>query len=187
MKRLHIFFIACLLTAMATSISGCKQKKKTPPRPVTFHHLYLYTTQEVSDPQTQVIRQVPLIERSIEMADTLSLEAQLNNLLDTLSATYFNGLKVSATVVTDSLQSSIAKIYLQEPAGFVMPDSIGNYRSWYDYFQGSSGGEYTGIVLTETVLQRDYKGAWIRSAEFYYQGKPFGEWDHVLLTGELKR
>ncbi|MDP3002818.1 MAG: hypothetical protein Q8N38_06805 [Bacteroidales bacterium] len=45
----------------------------------------------------------------------------------------------------------ILKINLKENPGFIMPDNLGHYRTWYDFFQGSMGGEQTTIILIELV------------------------------------
>jgi len=62
-----------------------------------------------------------------------------------------------------------------ENSGFKTPDSSGKYLSWYDFFQGSSGGQHTTVVLTESILQRELKGDWINEVEFYYQNEKIGE------------
>jgi len=56
------------------------------------------------------------------------------------------------------------------------------------YFQGSTGGACTTIMLVETFLQRDYDGVWLDGVEFYYEGKPISdEWDHIHLSGPKYR
>ncbi|MCX6320370.1 MAG: hypothetical protein NTX93_00985 [Bacteroidia bacterium] len=81
----------------------------------------------------------------------------------------------------------ILKINLKENPGFIMPDSLGHYRTWYDFFQGSMGGEQTTIILIESTLQKQYKGEWVDAVEFYYQNEKIGEWDHTFLSGIIKR
>jgi hypothetical protein len=47
---------------------------------------------------------------------------------------------------------------LKENHGFIVPDSLGNYRNRYDFFQVSKRGEQTTIILIESVLQREFAG-----------------------------
>jgi hypothetical protein len=81
----------------------------------------------------------------------------------------------------------VLKVNLKENPGFKMPDSLGHYRSWYDFFQGSMGGGRTTIILTESTLQKQYKGEWVDAVEFYYQNEKIGDWDHIFLSGIIKR
>lgn len=61
--------------------------------------------------------------------------------------------------------------------------------SWQTlYFQGSTGGACTTIMLVETFLQRGYDGIWLDGVEFYYEGKPISDqWDHISLSGTKYR
>lgn len=61
------------------------------------------------------------------------------------------------------------------------------YDSWYDYFQGSYGGQHTAITLRETLLQPGYQGKWIDGIVFYYQGEPIEIWDHFNFSGIQSR
>jgi hypothetical protein len=56
------------------------------------------------------------------------------------------------------------------------------------YFQGSTGGACTTIMLVDTFLQRDYDGPWLDGVKFYYEGEPISrEWDHIHLSGTKYR
>jgi hypothetical protein len=56
------------------------------------------------------------------------------------------------------------------------------------YFQGSTGGACTTIMLVDTFLQRGYDGTWLDGVEFHYEGEPISdEWDHIHLTGTKYR
>jgi hypothetical protein len=58
--------------------------------------------------------------------------------------------------------------------------------SWYQYFQGSTGGTWTSKILTSNFLQKRYKGDWIDKLRFHYQGEEFEEWDHIWLGEHLR-
>jgi len=80
------------------------------------------------------------------------------------------------------------KVNLNEFPGFTTPNSLGGkHQTWYDYFQGSAGGQHTTVVLIESILQNDYTGDWIDEVEFYYQNEKMGEWDHISLSGTVVR
>jgi hypothetical protein len=97
-------------------------------------------------------------------------------------------LKIEALGIDQSKDNyKILKVNLKENPGFKMPDSLGHYRSWYDFFQGSMGGERTTIILTESTLQKQYKGDWVDAVEFSYQNEKIGDWDHLFLSGIIKR
>jgi hypothetical protein len=48
-------------------------------------------------------------------------------------------------------------VILKENPEYGGSESLGAYQSWNDFFQGSSGGAYTSIILTENILRRYYK------------------------------
>ena len=54
------------------------------------------------------------------------------------------------------------------------------------HFQGSAGGHFTTITLTETFLQKEYKGDWIDGIIFLYENEPIRA-DHVFLSGTIYR
>jgi hypothetical protein len=109
-------------------------------------------------------------------------------LLDSVSAHNFNNLKIEVLGIDENAADyKILKINLKEDPSFKIPDSLGNYHSWYNFFQGSMGGECTTIILIESTLQKQYHGEWIDAVEFYYQNEKIGEWDHIFLSGIIKR
>jgi hypothetical protein len=56
------------------------------------------------------------------------------------------------------------------------------------YFQGSTGGACTTIMLVQTFLQNDYDGSWLDGVESYYDGRPISDqWDHIDLSGTKYR
>jgi hypothetical protein len=150
----------------------------------------LFTSKEVFDSISESIITVPSIDRYISIPSILSLDKKLNCLLDSISKNNFNNLKIQSLGIEEIQKGyKSLKVNLVENSGFKIPDSLGKYQSWYDFFQGSAGGQATTIILTESILQREYKGDWINEVEFYYQNEKMGEgeWDHISLSGIIKR
>jgi len=153
-----------------------------------FNEFALYSTKEVFDSVVGYNKMIPIIDRYISIPTNQNLIKTATILLDSVSANNFNNLKLEVSGIyknKDSLE--ILKVNLKENPGFKIPDSLGNYRSWYEYFQGSMGGEQTTIILIESTLQKQFKGKWVEAVEFYYQNEIIGEWDHVFLSGIFKR
>ena len=148
----------------------------------------IYSTTEVLDSTNGTIKTIPIVERKISIPTNLNLDEKINCLLDSISKYCFNNLKIqSLGVFQNNKGYKTLKINLLENPGFKIPDSLGKYHSWYDFFQGSTGGQQTTITLTESILQRNYKGKWIDQIEFYYQNDTIGDWDHIALSGQIKR
>jgi hypothetical protein len=148
----------------------------------------LYTTKEVLDSLSKEIKTIPEIKRYISIPHNTSLDRKITNLLDSISKYSFKNLKIKSLGIKRDFDGlRLLTVNLLENPGFKIPDSLGNYRTWYDFFQGSTGGLETTITLTESILQKDYKGEWIDKVEFYYQNEPIGEWDHIFLSGQIKR
>ena len=160
------------------------------PRPSqeSMDELALYTTREVVDTATASLTLVPSVDHMLEVPASLTLEEKMDILLDSLSVNHFGGLKLEVLSLEKTPEGeTLLRVNLAESPDFVFPDSLGQYHSWYEYFQGSMGGQHTSIVLEETVLQREYPGDWVDRVEFYYRGEPMGTWDHAFLQGEIRR
>jgi hypothetical protein len=153
-----------------------------------FNEFALYSTKEGFDSIVGFNKMAPIIDRYISIPTNQNLFRRISILLDSVSAHNFNNLKIEVLGI-DKNESNykILKINLKENPGFIMPDSLGHYRTWYDFFQGSMGGEQTTIILIESTLQKQYKGEWVDAIEFYYQNEKIGEWDHISLSGIIKR
>lgn len=116
----------------------------------------------------------------IHLPEALPLEDQLNVVASSLSRFKFSNLPIEVMRIEDRDGKKIALIDLREDSN--------NQSSWETgYFQGSTGGGATTLTLTKSFLQPNYKGDWIDGVEFYYEGEPMGEWDHVNLQGAIER
>jgi len=165
-------------------VIGCKTNKASKEN----DEFALFTTKEVFDSTSMSIIIVPSIDHIISIASNQSLENKVNSLLDSISKNSFNNLRIESLGIAEIRKGyKSLKVNLLENSGFKIPDSLGKSKSWYDFFQGSSGGQHTTIVLTESILQREFMGDWINEVEFYYQNEKIGEWDHISLSGTVKR
>lgn len=104
---------------------------------------------------------------SLKLDEDKSLEEKLNILIEEISKIQFNNTPIKLVKIEDN----VAYIDLQE-------DDNKNYWSTV-YFQGSTGANITTYTLTESILQRDYKGNWINGVFFSYEGKTDMEFDHI--------
>ena len=165
-------------------ISGCKTNSASK----ESDELALFTTTEVFDSTSMTYKLIPSVERLISIPKNDSLETKISTLLDSVSDNNFHNLKIEVLSINEIAEGKKSLLLnLKESPGFIIPDSLGNYRNWYDFFQGSMRGEQTTIILIESVLQREFAGNWIDEVEFYYQNEKIGEWDHVFLSGKIAR
>lgn len=178
-KQLTILGIQVLIL-----VSGCKSNTASK----EFDELALFTTIEVFDSTNLSYKLIPSVERLISIPGNQSIEKKISTLLDSVSNNNFHNLKIEVLSINEVIEGKKSLLVnLKENPGFIMPDSLGNYRNWYDFFQGSMRGEQTTIILIESVLQRKFAGDWIDEVEFYYQNEKMREWDHVFLSGIITR
>lgn len=107
----------------------------------------------------------------------LSLSEKITFLAQVVSKCRFDNLPINLLRMENRKGKSIAIIDLRE--------SSESPRTWRGtYFQGSTGGHSTQVLLISTFLQEEHTGAWIDGVEFYYEGKPMtSNWDHIFLEG----
>ena len=148
----------------------------------------LYSTKESFDSVAGFNKMNPIIDRYVSIPVGQNLLNKITILLDSVTAHNFNNLKMEVLGIDNNENGyKLLKINLKENPGFIMPDSLGHYRTWYDFFQGSMGGAQTTIILIESTLQKQYEGDWVDAVEFYYQNEKIGERDHLSLSGIIKR
>lgn len=146
--------------------------------------LDLYSGRDTLLPGEQSVRMMAFAERAIEVPAGLDLEDKVRLLADSVSAYYFNGLEIAIRNLEAHPEHGLLLVAdLLEPDGYQGPGLLPSYQSWYDFFQGSSGGQNTSIILRNTFLQPRYQGEWVDAVMFYYQGEPFPAMDHVFLEG----
>ena len=148
----------------------------------------LFSITEIFDSVNMSYKIVPVVDHYIRIKNDPDLLKTVNVLLDSISKNSFHNLKIDAIRIEEKDNGSkLLIINLLENENFIIPDSLGHYRTWYDFFQGSMGGEVTSIILKESILQRSFKGEWIDEMQVYYQNEPIGQWDHIQLNGTLLR
>jgi hypothetical protein len=175
-----IIFYSIVSFSILGCISNSNVKK--------IDNLALFSVIEKSDSVSMNIKKILNIDDYIAIPKNQVLINKVTELMDSVSKHNFNNLRIEVLGIETSKNSEkTLKINLKENSGFVIPDSLGKYRSWYDFFQGSDGGETTTMILTESTLQRQFNGDWVDAVEFYYQGEEIGEWDHINLSGHIKR
>jgi len=172
----------CALAIILTY--GCKSHVA----PKEVDEFALFTTKEVFDSLSESYKLIPSVERLITIQKNQSLEKKVGDLLDSISKNSFHNLKIELVSINETAEGKKSlKVNLKENPDFIIPDSLGRYHSWYEFFQGSMGGEQTTIILIESILQREFTGDWIDEVEFNYQSEKIGEWDHAFLSGVIKR
>jgi len=148
----------------------------------------LYATSEIKDSVNNSFKLVPIVDHYITIPNNYDLLKTIKVLIDSISRNSFNNQRIEILRAEEKDNGSmLLVINLLENDNFIIPDSLGHYRTWYDFFQGTMGGEVTSIVLKESILQRNYKGRWIDELQVYYQNEPIGEWDHIQLSGSIMR
>jgi len=111
----------------------------------------------------------------IAVPKALPLLGKQRLLAERISDIRFAGLPIEVTRIESRNGKAIAVVNLRDRSdGF----------SWgSSFFQGSTGGFMTEVTLTYSLLQPDRAGKWVDGVEFLYNGKPVGEWDHIVLSG----
>jgi len=184
-NSIHAF---SLILMVLLFLSGCVQESKTrkndQEQPEQF---VLYAGKDTLMPGEESMRMVPVADRFISVPANLEIGEKIRIISDSLSAYYFDGREIKILSL-DSLEGTglVLHLNLAEPSNYEGPGTAPEYRSWYDFFQGSYGGQNTSIILRESFLQPGFDGPWIDAILFYYQGQPIGQWDHLFLDGLVK-
>lgn len=92
-----------------------------------------------------------------------------------LSRESFGGLPIHVIGVETIDGELRAFVDLSEPETESRSTWIGTY------FQGSALAGQTKRALVDTFLQPEFRGQWLDSVTFYYQGRPFAPLDHIDL------
>lgn len=113
----------------------------------------------------------------------LSILEKMRVIAGVLSKYHFSGHPINVTRIEQRNGKMIAAIDLKESG----KERVYTWKG--GYFQGSSGGWETSLVLVNTFLQPDYMGEWVDGVEFRYEGEAIkaGEWDHIFLSGTKYR
>ncbi len=185
-KRVAIIILATLaLFAHAIFLRNCTPSREEKTSETKTYALY--SARDTFIQERNYYKTIPKVDRKIRIADSLGLEAKLKRIGDSLSAIYFNDLQIEVDLKSNGTRGKVAHINLLEKPGYNGPGSLAPYESWYDFFQGSSGGQSTTVSLKTSFLQPDCNEEWINGLIFFYQGDSIGLWDHLNLSGYIKR
>jgi hypothetical protein len=180
-KKLILLFFAFVI------VIGSCQPRVQQEEVSENENLVIYTGKDTLMPGEESMRMVPVADRVISVPANLEIIEKIRILSDSLSVYYFDGREIKILSL-DSLEGTglVLHLNLVEPSNYEGPGTAPEYRSWYDFFQGSYGGQNTSIILRESFLQPGFDGPWIDAILFYYQGQPIGQWDHLFLDGLVK-
>ena len=178
--------------ALLLFIFGCRPRKPVD-EPAAPQNLFIYRAMDtvmLCDDFGRIGKTLPVVDRYISIPPDLTLDEKVSLLLDSLSLISFNGLDIEALSLKQTPDGqTLLQVNLQENEAFTGPGSLPSYQSWFGYFQGSTGGLHTSIILRETILQPEYAGPgnWIDAVEFFYMGRPIVKytWDHITLWGRI--
>lgn len=98
------------------------------------------------------------------------IKENLSAIASTLSKKNFKSFTIEVKEIKKVSGKSIAYINLKDS---------GNKKWSEKYFQGSSGGYITTTSLTESFLQRKYKGKWVDGVAFTYNNKKVEDTGHI--------
>ncbi len=178
-----------LITILTLVFIGCKDKKKDDDIDIVKEEMFpIYIGKDTFIKEINAYKLKPHKDKLIAINKNKTTAEKISSITDTLSKSYFNDLEINVSNIysNDSI-GIIADINLVEDSDYEGPGSLPSYQSWYDFFQGSHGGQNTTIMLKENILQRNYEGSWIDGIVFFYQGDSIGVWDHVNLHGVIKK
>ncbi|MFU8844145.1 MAG: hypothetical protein ACNA7V_10100 [Bacteroidales bacterium] len=176
--------IVFLLLIATTVYWGCSPESFTDQKDEIFP---LYIASDIEIKHSGIYKTFAVIDHYVQISRNITLDQKIEFLLEQLSKRYFSNLSIELKEIKITDRASTLYINLAESSGYNGPGSLQLYQSWFDFFQGSHGGMNTQIILTESLLQRHYQGDWVDALVVYYQGNPFGDFDHVDLRGTIFR
>ena len=115
----------------------------------------------------------------IKIEQGLPLRIQVSLMATALSKNCFSYLPIEVQGIQEYDQKKVAVINLRELEGFDAGKAW-HGASWAQgYFQGSSGGAATTVILAESFLQRNNPMPWIDGVVFLYEEHPIRNFEHV--------
>ncbi len=154
----------------------------------TNYEIFPVYTEKQINLDNITIQFVPVVDQYLLIEQYFSVSNKIKYLLNTLSADYFNGAKLEFLEIKTVEGLKVLKINLAEVDNLENDSEYNLNRIWFHYFQGTTLGGNTTTLLTETLLQKHYKGDWIDAVFFYWNHVPFPfEYGHVKLSGILTR
>ena len=109
-----------------------------------------------------------IVQKKISLLKILPTDKKLPILASKMSKELFNGNKINLTQIKTENGKEIAYFNLEDT----------DKKSWYQYFQGSSGAQETLESIKLTLLQEGLKDNWVDGIKLTYNGE-FTELDHI--------
>ncbi|MDU5021968.1 MAG: hypothetical protein E6269_15600, partial [Clostridiales bacterium] len=104
---------------------------------------------------------------NIKINKNATINEKINKILEKMSQLQFEG----SPIELEKIEDNIAHINIKEEK---------NKNNWKQkYFQGSTGASITTYSLVENLLQRNYKGNWIKGICFTYENRSDIQFDHL--------
>ena len=104
---------------------------------------------------------------NIKINKNATINEKINKILEKMSQLQFEG----SPIELEKIEDNIAYINIKEEK---------NKNNWKQkYFQGSTGASITTYSLVENLLQRNYKGNWIKGICFTYENRSDIQFDHL--------
>ena len=121
------------------------------------------------DDTNKIIEFMPL-----QILEDSSLEEKLSDLCIYMQKEYF--------------QEGEAKIFFEyiNNNGIAIINLV-NKKAWDRHFQGSTKGAVSKATIVETLLQRQYKGEWIKGIKVLVDGKSDNDFDHASFDKVIYR
>ncbi|MEG0842995.1 MAG: hypothetical protein RSD22_03780 [Romboutsia sp.] len=111
---------------------------------------------------------------TIKLKENTSVDEKLNELCKALQTKYFK--TDTAEITLESIdEDNIAIINLK------------GQEAWRQYFQGSTGGIISQTTITETLLQKEYKGDWIKGVKILVDSETKDVFDHASFLEPFYR
>ncbi|MEF9990510.1 MAG: hypothetical protein RRZ84_06030 [Romboutsia sp.] len=98
----------------------------------------------------------------VQIKEDSSLQEKIDSIVKTISEECFNGLTIKATIY----RNNSATVELKE-----LDDIKASRATWKDDYLNSQNREQTINIIVKNMLQEEYKGAWIKTVQLYYEGE----------------
>jgi len=179
----HVVFSVFYILSIALLCSCESPKIQT-----EVDQFIIYKTTVGLNSNTGAIQFQLSVDHMVSFPKNQPLEFKVKALLDSISKYNFDSLILEYFSLTENPDSTKSLVVnLKESPTFIIPDSVGTFNSWYEIFLGSFGAEKTSVVLSNSILQKEFTGDWIDEVEFYYQNNKISDWDLPALSGVFKR
>jgi hypothetical protein len=175
-KKLSLFFTIGFLVMLFYQCASTKEPDNS------GDSFSIYVGQDSLTENENYYKMFPTVDTTVSLEGAQNLTDSIQVFCNIISKKYFRSLKIEFSRIDQIKYQKVLYLNLQENENYTTPSEYKG-ESWYQYFQGSTGGNMTMITLVQSLLQMEFKGTWIDVVIYSYQGKEMGEWDSVNLRG----